>query len=186
MPARKKKALSLVLAILGMLLLFPLYIFFHESGHTLVALANGATITRFSIINAYMSYEGGTFTPAANALLNIAGMLLPVVLVLLVLPFYNKKATGVFYTVFSFFAFAIPSASVLAWVLVPILAAAGAAPKGDDVAKFIVNSGLPPLVVAAGGLLLFGLLAAALFYKKVPQNYWKTLRSFRAGGETVD
>ncbi len=186
MTLRQKKALSLVLAILGMLLLFPLYIFFHESGHTLVALANGATITRFSIINAYMSYEGGNFTPAATALLNIAGMLLPVVLVLLLLPFYNKKATGVFYTVFSFFAFAIPSASVLAWVLVPLLAAVGAAPNGDDVAKFIVNSGLPPLVVAAGGLLLFSLLATALFYKKVPQNYWATLRSFRTGGETGD
>ena len=37
MTLRQKKALSLVLAILGMLLLFPLYIFFHEIGHTLVA-----------------------------------------------------------------------------------------------------------------------------------------------------
>ena len=95
MASRKKRSLSLVLAILGMLVLFPLYIFFHESGHTLVALANGATITRFSIVNAYMSYDGGQLTPAATALLNIAGMLLPVVLVLLLLPFYNKKATGV-------------------------------------------------------------------------------------------
>lgn len=183
MTSRKKRSLSLVLAILGMLALFPLYIFFHESGHALVALANGATITRFSIVNAYMSYDGGNFTPAATALLNIAGMLLPVVLVVLLLPFYNKKATGVFYTVFCFFVFVIPTASVLAWVLVPLLAATGTAPQSDDATKFIVNSGLPPLLVAAGGLLLFGLLLAALFYKRVPQNYWKTLRSFRAGGE---
>ena len=183
MASHKKGSLSLVLGILCMLPLFPLYIFLHESGHTLVALANGATITRFSIVNASMSYEGGTFTPAGSALLNVAGVLLPVMLTLLLLPFYNKKATGVFYTVVSFFVFAIPSASVLAWVLVPLLAAAGEAPQRDDVTKFIATSGLPPLAVAAGGLVLFCLLLAALFYKNVPQNYWKTLRSFRAVGK---
>jgi hypothetical protein len=45
--------------------------------------------------------------------------------------------------------------TLLAWVIIPFLYVKNSAPAGDDVTKFITNSGLPPLAVAFGALALF-------------------------------
>ncbi len=45
--------------------------------------------------------------------------------------------------------------SLLAWVVIPFLFIKNVAPVGDDVTRFLANSGLPPLVVAYSALALF-------------------------------
>lgn len=59
MDLNTRKILSLFASILFTI---PVYIILHEGGHALIALSCGARITEFSILGAYMRYEGGTFT----------------------------------------------------------------------------------------------------------------------------
>lgn len=65
-------------AVASILVSLPVYIILHEGGHALVAVLCGARITKFSVLGAYTTYEGGTFTAVTLSLTNIAGMLLPV------------------------------------------------------------------------------------------------------------
>ena len=58
MDLNTRKILSLFASILFTI---PVYIILHEGGHALIALSCGARITEFSILGAYMRYEGGTF-----------------------------------------------------------------------------------------------------------------------------
>lgn len=53
------KAKVVLAVFISLVLIFPLYIFLHETGHALVAIGCGAKITRFSIASARISYEGG-------------------------------------------------------------------------------------------------------------------------------
>lgn len=73
------------------MLTFFLYILLHELGHTLVAIACGAKITDFSIMRAKMSYVGGDFNQIMESLFNVAGMLLPVLVCLMFILFFNRK-----------------------------------------------------------------------------------------------
>ena len=57
MDLNTRKILSLFASILFTI---PVYIILHEGGHALIALSCGARITEFSILGAYMRYEGGT------------------------------------------------------------------------------------------------------------------------------
>ena len=75
MDLNTRKILSLFASILFTI---PVYIILHEGGHALIALSCGARITEFSILGAYMRYEGGTFTALTLSLFYIAGMLLPI------------------------------------------------------------------------------------------------------------
>ena len=77
MDLNTRKILSLFASILFTI---PVYIILHEGGHALIALSCGARITEFSILGAYMRYEGGTFTALTLSLFYIAGMLLPVLI----------------------------------------------------------------------------------------------------------
>ena len=69
MNLKATKILSLFASIL---ILIPLYIVLHESGHALTAVLCGARITQFRILGAYMAYEGGIFTPFTLSLFHIS------------------------------------------------------------------------------------------------------------------
>ena len=56
------KAKKIVYMFVSLVLAVPIYIVLHEGGHALVAVLCGARITKFSILGAYMNYEGGIFT----------------------------------------------------------------------------------------------------------------------------
>lgn len=81
-----------------------LYIFLHEGGHALVAISCGAEITTFSIVGAYTSSVGGSYTQVTGAILNIAGMALPLIIsVCYMVFFFRKNRGGEFYRIFSMF-----------------------------------------------------------------------------------
>lgn len=169
MDLKVRKILSLFA---GILFAIPIYIILHEGGHALIALFCGARITEFSILGAYMRYEGGMFTPLTLSLFHIAGMLLPVLISIVCMLVYRGAAQSVFYRIFSFLFLLILTAPALAWGFVPILYLSGQAPPGDDVTKFIESSGTSPWAVLLGAVLL---LAGCLFLawkKRIIQNYW--------------
>ncbi len=167
------RKVKLLISVLGSVLIaMPLYIFLHESGHALVALLCGAQITRLSILEAHTYWMGGSFSPAATALTNAAGLLLPTLAALVYALFYRNERTGMFYRLFSCTFVVVSAGSILAWVLVPILCLAGHVPAGDDVVKFLQASGWPPAVVMALSLVLFGLVLGVAWRRRIFQNYW--------------
>ena len=125
-----------------------IYLTVHELGHLLVALANGASIQRFSLLHARVWWVGGSFGPLAAPLADAAGSLLPVLLALAALCFYKKQNASPVYQSFCLMGTVVTAASLLSWVALPVLALAGRAPAGDDVTKFLQNSSLPPLAVS--------------------------------------
>jgi hypothetical protein len=161
---------------INFILIFPIYILLHEGGHSLIAALCGAKITKFSILGAYMSYEGGAFTPITLSLFHVAGMLLPVLASVVYMLTYRDNAASIPYRTFSFFAVLVPIFSILAWVLVPVLYLAGQAPPNDDVTKFINHSGLSPWMVLFAAVLLFTFCILTAWKKKIIQTYWKTIR----------
>ena len=160
----------------SIIFIIPIYIILHEGGHTLIAVLCGARITKFSILGAYMTYDGGTFTSITLSLFHIAGMLLPVLVSIVYMLTYRNKIKGMLYRIFSFISSLIPIGSILAWVIVPILYVSDKAPQNDDVTKFIDSSGLSPWAVLLGAVVLFTCCLFISWKKKIIQNYWMAIK----------
>lgn len=151
------------------------YIFLHESGHALVAVACGAKITSFSIIRAYTSWVGGTYSVFTASALKAAGMVLPLIAAVIYMLFiFNKNRQGSFYRMFSLFFSLFPVMTLLAWVIVPIAYMAGDTNTPDDVIQFLNVSGLNPVIVIVVSLLIF-LLSLLLAWKKGVMQIWLDL-----------
>ncbi len=143
-------------------LLIPLavalaYTSLHEGGHALAGLFFGGQIGEFDVnflsLGAHVNIAG-EFTRAQNAVINVSGAGLPF-LVWLVLILALPKKTGLLVQWTKFIASAGTLCSLLAWVVIPFLYLRDNAPAGDDVTRFIANSGLPALLVAFTALGLF-------------------------------
>jgi len=147
----------------GFLLLIALavtlvYTTLHEGGHALTGLAFGGRITEFSVnffnlLGAHVNIDGN-FSRSQNAVINVSGVGLPL-LTWLALVLALPKKGGLLVQWAKFIATVGTLFTLLAWVVIPFLYLKNIAPAGDDVTKFIANSGLPPLAVAFGALSLF-------------------------------
>ena len=163
---KKENKAKMLLSLLAIaIIMIPLYIFLHESGHAIVAIMYGAENVRISILTASMSSDFIEYTLFTRLLMNIAGMLFPVIVFSTIALFYSPRKTSILYRCFYYCIVPVTIAPVLAWVLVPIIGTLSEMPPGDDVTKFITNSGWHPGVVVIGALTLVALLIL-LFYKK--------------------
>ena len=117
---RNLKVRKILAVLVSVACMIPLYVVLHEGGHALVAVMCGARITKFSILGAYMNYEGGQFSAAMFSLFHAAG-LLPLLAAILYMSAYQSGARSIFYRIFSFLVLLLPVGAVLAWVGVPIL-----------------------------------------------------------------
>ena len=156
-----QKVKKIIFLFISLIFSVPAYIILHEAGHSLVAILCGAKITKFSILEAYMNYDGGVFTETSLSLFHIAGMLLPVLLSIAYMMFYRSTSVNQFYRIFSFIALVMPIGAIGSWIFVPILYLFDMAPAGDDVSKFIVSSGIAPWIVVLGAITL---LVVVLLY----------------------
>ena len=156
------------------------YIILHEAGHCIVAAACGAKITDFSILNARMSYTGGTFTRVTESLLNAGGVLFPLFFAVLLLFIFRRENQGLLYRCAFFIMVLVCTAALLAWALVPFVSLFSAPPAGDDVTKFLAVSGLPPLLVLACALILFGLMVLFAVKRGLIRSYITLIREVRA------
>jgi hypothetical protein len=133
------------------------YTVLHEGGHALAGLSFGGTVREIDVnflnLGAHVNI-GGSFSRIQQAVINVSGAALPfLVWLVLILALPKKGSPLVRWAKFIVSAGAI--CSLLAWVIIPILYIKNNAPAGDDVTRFLVNSGLPPLVVTFGALALF-------------------------------
>jgi len=153
---RFKQAAILLLILLTALLL---YTTLHEGGHALVGLAFGGRITDFNVnffdLSAHVGIDG-TFTASQSAAINVAGVSIPVFSWLLLMLLLPKKNSLTVQWVKIIFTMGFLN-TLLAWIVIPLLALSNSAPPPDDVTHFITNSGLPHLVVAFAALGLYGL-----------------------------
>jgi hypothetical protein len=135
------------------------YTTLHEGGHALAGLVFGGRIGEFDVnffsLGAHVNIDG-EFNRFQNAVINVSGAGLPLLGWLgLILALPRKGSPLVQWT--KFIASAGTLFSLLAWVIIPFFYLKNSAPAGDDVTKFIANSGLPPLAVAFCALALFAM-----------------------------
>ena len=170
MENRSKNILWLLLCIFIELIL---YIFLHEGGHALINILCGGRITSFSIFTAHVSSTGGNYNTITSSLLYAAGMLLPVMISMCFILFiYRQDKKSTFYHIFSFYFTIVPTGSILAWLLVPLLYLQGNAPASDDVTLFLNASGLSPVLILILALLLFLLNLNMMRRKKIIRKWW--------------
>lgn len=168
MKEQKKVLLSLLCALI---LVTFIYIFLHELGHTLVAMACGAKITGFSIMKANMSYVGENFNQVTKSLFNVAGMLLPVLVCLIFTLTFNENRKSMLYIWFSVMFFMASTFSILAWVIVPFVSMFSTPPSGDDVTKFLINSGCNKFIIILSAMLLIVMMVIIALYKGVFKSF---------------
>jgi hypothetical protein len=143
-----------VLVLMGVTLFVAfLYTFLHESGHALVGVLAGGSVSAFSInffdLSAHVGLNG-SLTPAQAIVNNLAGVGLPLLVWLVFIAMVPKRAN------FALECLKVAGSLVflstlLAWVGLPLLVWAGQAPS-DDVVNFLNNSGVHPLVVTVAAL----------------------------------
>ena len=162
--------------LLSILLSFPaavvIYIILHESGHSLVALIAGSSITEFSILHAHVSYSGGRYSDFMIMLREAGGMLLPVLVSVICMVLYKKSISGKIYHMLYILVCFMPVGSLGAWMVIPMLYVRDAAPAGDDVTKFLDAFSWyahPTLVSIASLALFFGCMILA-FSKGIIQS----------------
>ena len=178
MKGRVRFALCLFSA--ALIALF-LYILIHECGHMIVMLSAGATITDFSILGAHVSSVGGDYTNTSDLWMNANGALLPLILSYVYMLFYKRSLANTFYRILSYMISLVPTASLLAWVILPILYMNGNAPAGDDVTKFLFNfsQSYDPIYVSVAALLLIMTGITIMVIKGIPQNFCNEAKSIR-------
>lgn len=153
----------------------------HEAGHALVAVANGAQVDRFVVgPNAHVAWSGGSFGAAATSLSHVAGALLPVLLLLVALAAYRPRVrSDVYHTLYAVLT-ACTIASLLAWAVIPVVAAVGTPPPGDDVTRFLEASGMPPMALSGIATATLAGLVVVAVWRRVPQTWVRILREVAA------
>ena len=119
MNLKVKKILSLFA---GILILIPLYVALHEGG----ACSDSGSVRRTDYTVPHSGRIHGPTRaadslPSRYLLFHISGMLLPVLVSILYSLAYRGRIESIFYRIFSFLFILIPTGSILAWVIVPIL-----------------------------------------------------------------
>ncbi|MDR2600239.1 MAG: hypothetical protein LBC73_08190, partial [Oscillospiraceae bacterium] len=150
--SESKHALLSIKVIVCSLLFVPiwffLYAFLHEAGHALVGLAYGGSIVNFVFwnFNAHVVINGAEYTAFGLALFHVAGLLLPILVYILALCFYNPKRKPVLYHICYIIATVSLIWSLASWVVMSFMSIFTILP-GEDVWKFIDSTGFHPLLV---------------------------------------
>ena len=174
---------TVICVILFLPVWFVLYAFLHEAGHALVGLAYGGTINNFVFwnINAHVSISKAEFTVFGASLMNSAGMLLPTITGAIAIVFYKPHIKFPGYH----FCFSLGSISLifsmLTWVVIPVISLFTSMP-GEDVTNFLGVSGIHPLLVSFGALLLVGAFILLAYKKgvlKKAQELYRSLQNYR-------
>jgi|LSQX01.3.fsa_nt_gb hypothetical protein len=162
---------------------FIIYTFLHEIGHGLIGVLAGGRIERLVIgFDARITISNASYNTFTLPLMNIMGMLLPYSIFLLISLFYNKNREDILYRVFhGLYIFGL-SGSIIPWIFIPLMSFFAAPPAGDDVTKFLQNSGLNPVIVTCIGLFLLVLLLFTALKKGIINNFINLVKEVRNSG----
>ena len=157
---RTKTSSTLVhiaLTLFVVLFVFFLYTFLHESGHAIIGVLFGQSLTEFDIsfwdLSAHVGLVGGELTEAQLALQAAAGTGLPLLLWAFCIRLAPRKA-GFMLEILKLLSSMAVVNTLLAWIILPILFFLGKAPS-DDVTNFLLHSQMPPLLLAGIALVLY-------------------------------
>lgn len=173
-----KKAKNFLLLLVSVVLALVIYILLHELGHLIVMVSAGATIDNFSIVTAHVSATGGEYTNLSDLWLQANGALLPVFTAYIYMFFYKSNNAKSFYRIFSYMIVLIPVASMLAWLIIPVMYIGGNAPINDDVTKFlyIFSHDFHPLIVSVVAAMIIGIGVALMIKKRIIHNFIEEVR----------
>lgn len=173
-----KKAKNFLLLLVSVVLALVIYILLHELGHLIVMVSAGATIDDFSIVTAHVSATGGEYTNLSDLWLQANGALLPVFTAYIYMFFYKSNNEKSFYRIFSYMIVVIPVASMLAWLIIPVMYIGGNAPINDDVTKFlyIFSHDFHPLIVSVVAAMIIGIGVALMIKKRIIHNFIEEVR----------
>jgi hypothetical protein len=150
-------AILIVLILFIVLFVFFTYTFLHESGHAIVGLFFGQSLTEFNVsfwnFKAHVGMAGGELTPWQLAIRSAAGTVLPLLVWAIFINFIPRKAS------FSLELLKLLSSmtvvnTLLTWIVLPILFHLGKAPS-DDVTNFLRYSQIPPYFLIFIAILLY-------------------------------
>ena len=145
--------------------ILSLYVFLHEGGHALTAVAQGAQLNEFDLnpLNAHVNFSGN-LSPSGRAAMNISGASLPLLVWFAWMLVMRRRDNPVVESVKLVATMGVLN-TLLVWMIIPFLYLGGNAPAGDDVTHFLDNSGMHPLLLAAGALLVY-VLGWVLFSRR--------------------
>ena len=154
----------IVMALFVIVVIFFLYTFLHVAGHALVGRFFGQSLTEFDLsfwdLSAHVGLAGGVLSPSQLAFRSAAGILLPLLIWAIFISLMPRKGTFILEELKLLSSMLVIN-TLLAWIILPLLFMSGNAPA-DDVAKFLVYSQMPPLLLSgmailfyAGGWMLF-------------------------------
>lgn len=159
------------------------YILLHESGHALVAALCGAENIKISILHAHTWWTGGNFTATTLSLCHMAGVVLPVCVSCAGILFYSKDCKNLIYHMAYAYFVVSATGAVLAWVLLPVYSMFAPLPDTtDDVARFLNNSSVSPILVSLGSALVFLFSIFLAKRKEIFQVLIHTIKDIRDGG----
>jgi hypothetical protein len=169
----------IALALFASLVLLFVYTVLHEGGHALVGLLSGGTIETFNVsfldFSAHVSMRGGSDSPAVRVLNNLAGMALPLLAWVAFLLLAPRRGNLLLEWVKAVGSMGVFN-TLLVWIIFPIIALFGEAPAGEDATRFLRNSGVHPLLMAAFFLLLY--LALWMLFLRRIQPFAEWIRRF--------
>lgn len=173
-----KKTKNFLLVFASAVLALIIYILLHELGHLIVMVSAGATINDFSIVTAHVSATGGEYTNLSDLWLNANGALLPVFTAYIYMFFYKSKSEKSFYRIFSYMIALMTTASMLAWLIIPVMYMGENAPVNDDVTKFMYNFShdFHPLIVSAVAAMIIGIGVVLMIKKRIIHNFIAEVR----------
>ena len=150
----------------GWVIMLYFYTFLHEGGHAIIAILCGGKIDGFVLgANAHVRTSGANYTLVSEALFNAAGILLPVIFLIIALVVYKPAMKQTFYHMFYGYLWVGITGSLLAWVVIPLIALFTLPPAGDDTTKFLKITGVHPLIVSLLAILII-ILFVVIAYKK--------------------
>ena len=164
-------------------LVIVVYMTLHEAGHALAITAAGGQVTDFVLgVNAHVGFTGVGLSLADEAWIRVSGVLLPLLVLVPFAALCPARLPGLLLrgaqlvTVISFAATLVP------WVVIPLVSLVTAPPAGDDVTLFLQTSGLPALVLSASTALT--LAAVVLLARRA--GLAATWTALRHAGRTPD
>jgi hypothetical protein len=158
----------IVLILFVALFVFFVYAFLHESGHALLGILLGQSLTEFDVsfwkFSAHVGMVGGELSRSQLAVRAVAGASLPFLVWTIFISLLPHKASFTLETLKLISSMAVIN-TLLPWIVLPILFLFGKAPA-DDVTNFLQYSQIPPLMLTCIALILYG-VGWILFLSKI-------------------
>ena len=175
--AKLKTFISIILFIL---IWFFVYAFLHEAGHALVGMAYGGTIKNFVFwnFNAHVVIAGANYSQFGEPLMNAAGILFPILIFVIAIGFYNSKVKFAGYHLCYFAAtLSLVFGAFAGWVIIPFRSLFTLSLSGEDMVRFVDNTGFHPVLVSLMGLFLIGSFALFAHKRGIFVGAWSAFNS---------